>query len=136
MTPEVEEGFEKGIRSFNQGNFFEAHELWEENWKAAEGEARLFFQGIIQAAVALLHAQRGNYTGAISVYFKSRQNLAQIPPIWMGIDLEQFRSDLTRYFAAIQTAFDSERNHCEPGSSQQEAYAQRPPTIGRRPPRP
>ena len=34
MTPEIER-FELGIQSFNQGNFFEAHELWEEDWKVA-----------------------------------------------------------------------------------------------------
>jgi predicted metal-dependent hydrolase len=132
VTPEIKERFEKGIRSFNQGDFFEAHELWEENWKLAEGKARLFFQGIIQAAVALLHAQRGNYAGALSVYFKSRQNLAQTPPIWMGIDMEQLRFDLMRYFAAIQTAFGSQRGDCEPGNNERAADGQRPPTINQR----
>lgn len=133
MTPEIDDSFARGIRSFNQGNFFEAHELWEESWKAADGTTRLFFQGIIQAAVALLHAERGNYAGAISVYLKSRQNLAQISAIWMGIDVAQFRSDLARYFAALQTVFDGQYKHCEAGSSHPAACAQRPPTITRRP---
>lgn len=119
MIAEMNERFEQGIRLFNLGKFFEAHELWEDNWKAAEGPARLFFQGIIQAAVALLHAQRGNYAGAVSVYLKSRGNLAQIPAIWMAIDLDQFRSDLTRYFEAIQGNLDGQRERPKPSRSNQ-----------------
>jgi predicted metal-dependent hydrolase len=129
ITPESEECFEKGIRSFNQGDFFEAHEFWETSWKAAGGTTRLFFQGIIQAAVALLHARRGNYAGATSVYLKSRQTLTRIPAIWMGVDVEQFRSDLARYFAPIHNLFDRQHKRYEPGSAQQLADAQRPPPM-------
>lgn len=136
MTVEAYNRFAEGIRCFNEGKFFEAHELWEENWKAAKGTARLFFQGIIQAAVALLHAQRGNYAGAISVYFKSRRNLLQIPAIWMHVDLEQFRTDLTRYFVAIETAFDCQVEQRSAGSAAQVAYNRPPPTIRCRPSRP
>ena len=39
--------FVRGVRLFNQGNFFEAHELWEDKWKKAEGEEKIFYQGII-----------------------------------------------------------------------------------------
>ena len=48
-------------------NFFEAHDVWQRVWKNAEGEEKTFYQGLIQAAAALLHVQRGNSVGAISV---------------------------------------------------------------------
>jgi uncharacterized protein len=103
MTQLVEDkGFAKGIRLFNRGNFFEAHEVWEQEWKVAEGEEKVFYQAIIQAAVALLHIQRGNYAGGVSVYLKSWAKLALLPEVWMGIELGQFRSDLRRYFALFR----------------------------------
>ncbi|MBV8772176.1 MAG: DUF309 domain-containing protein [Deltaproteobacteria bacterium] len=97
--------FAEGIRLFNQGHFFEAHEVWEQIWKEAEGEERIFYQGIIQTAAALTHVQRGNYQGAVSVYLKSRPKLDRFPAVWMGIDLEQLRRQLSQYFHKLQTFY-------------------------------
>jgi len=70
--PASDARFAAGVRLFNHGNFFEAHDVWEQVWKNVEGEDKTFYQGLIQAAAALLHVQRGNSVGAISVYLKSR----------------------------------------------------------------
>jgi predicted metal-dependent hydrolase len=53
----------KGIAYFNACEFFEAHEVWEELWKEYQGELRLFYKGLIQAAVALHHFGNGNIPG-------------------------------------------------------------------------
>ena len=46
------EGFaslvERGRALFNAGSFFEAHELWEDAWRDARGQARVLLQGLIQ----------------------------------------------------------------------------------------
>jgi hypothetical protein len=39
---------ERGRALFNAGSFFEAHELWEDAWRDARGEARVYLQGLIQ----------------------------------------------------------------------------------------
>ncbi|HLK85808.1 MAG TPA: DUF309 domain-containing protein [Candidatus Binataceae bacterium] len=69
----------EGIELFNAGRFFECHEAWEDVWKKARGEERLFVQGMIQMAVAILHAQRGNARGARSVWNKARDKLESAP---------------------------------------------------------
>jgi uncharacterized protein len=122
---ENETRFAEGIRLFNQQNFFEAHEVWEEEWKTAEGDSRIFYQGIIQAAVALAHVQRGNHAGGISVYLKSRPKLERFPDEWMGIELGQFRSGLMRYFAALQASVT--RNYTS--GHGQIGGAEQPPTL-------
>ena len=96
--------FAEGVRLFNIGNFFEAHELWESEWKKAVGLEKTFYQGLIQAAAALLHVKRNNRAGAASLYLKSWPKLSQFPDEWMGIELGQLRADLTRYFAWIEKA--------------------------------
>lgn len=125
---EIDRLFAEAIRLFNHGNFFEAHEVLEQAWKVAEGAEKIFYQGIIQAAAALVHVQRGNYAGAASIYLKSRAKLDQFPAVWMGIELEQFRSGLTRYFAALQTAFDSRRD-CQPARARRIDVTEQPPRI-------
>src|SRR3989304_1334200 len=64
MDPQIEDLLEEGIRSFNAGHYFEAHERWEDLWRQTHGPLRLFYQGLIQAAVGLHHLNRGNRHGA------------------------------------------------------------------------
>ena len=45
----------EGIALFNQRRYFDAHEAWEEVWKRSTGNHKLFYQGLIQCAVALEH---------------------------------------------------------------------------------
>src|SRR5579863_9780496 len=101
MTPRPHPDFyEQGIDLFNEGRFFECHEAWEEIWKRSEGEVKLFYQGLIQAAVAILHAQRGNLEGARSLYDKASAKLEPIPPEHMGLAVGELRVELSRFIAA------------------------------------
>ena len=50
----TDSAFVRGARLFDRGAFFEAHEAWEDPWRAETDEtARRFFQGLIQVAAAL-----------------------------------------------------------------------------------
>jgi uncharacterized protein len=90
-----------GIRHFNACDFFEAHETWEELWTEYRGPARRFYQGLIQAAVALHHFGNGNIRGAKKVYLTSRTYLEDYRPAYEGLDLEAFLSQYERCFADV-----------------------------------
>ena len=103
MTHQDEQDpFEHGLALFNAGKFFECHEVWEIAWKEARGEPRAFLQGLIQAAVAILHAERGNHRGAISVYKKARAKLDLLPSAFMGVALDEFRLALAEFFEQVE----------------------------------
>jgi uncharacterized protein len=105
MTPQPHVDFyEHGIDLFNQGRFFECHEAWEEIWKRSDGEAKLFYQGLIQAAVAILHAQRGNLDGARSLYQKASAKLDSIPHEHMGLAVGELRVELSRFIEIASRA--------------------------------
>src|ERR1700689_5656141 len=89
--------YEQGIDLFNEGRFFECHEAWEEIGKRSDGELKLFYQGLIQAAVAILHAQRGNLEGARSLYEKASAKLDSIPHEHMGLAVGELRLELRRF---------------------------------------
>ena len=89
--------YEQGIDLFNEGRFFECHEAWEEIWKRSDGELKLFYQGLIQAAVAILHAQRGNLEGARSLHQKAREKLDPLADEHMGIALGEMRTALAQF---------------------------------------
>lgn len=97
MTPAHSDFYEQGIELFNEGRFFECHEAWEEIWKRSDGAEKLFYQGLIQAAVAILHAQRGNLEGARSLYEKASAKLAPIPHEHMGLAVGELCIELSRF---------------------------------------
>ena len=93
--------YAEGIRHFNVCDFFEAHEVWEELWTEYRGPARKYFQGLIQAAVALHHFGNGNIRGAKKVYLSSRSYLDDYRPSYLGLDLDAFLAQYETCFADV-----------------------------------
>jgi predicted metal-dependent hydrolase len=91
----------RGIAYFNACEFFEAHETWEELWKEYSGDLRLFYKGLIQAAVALHHFGNGNIRGARKVYFSSRGYLNEYRPFCCGLNLDKFLGQFDACFAKV-----------------------------------
>jgi predicted metal-dependent hydrolase len=100
-APSVETLYAEGIRHFNACDFFEAHETWEELWTEYRGPARRFYQGLIQAAVALHHFGNGNIRGAKKVYLSSRSYLDEYQPAYLGLNLSAFLEQYERCFAEV-----------------------------------
>lgn len=91
MAPEeYPERYLAGIELFNRGDFFEAHEVWEDLWAESTGDGHRFTQGLIQAAVGLCHFCNGNLRGAIKLYHSSRDYMERCPNPFWGLDIEDF----------------------------------------------
>ena len=67
----------RGITLFNQADFFDAHEVLEDVWRAAPPENKKFLQGLIQVAVAFHHYSTGNRVGMRSVLERAIRNLSE-----------------------------------------------------------
>jgi len=91
-----------GILLFNHGEFFEAHEVWEDLWLNTAGPERKFYQGLIQAAVALYHFGNGNFRGAAKLYGTSRDYMNRFASPFLGLDIAAFWSQMERCFAPLQ----------------------------------
>lgn len=90
-----------GIVLFNEGDFFEAHEVWEDLWSEAHGDERRFYQGLIQAAVGLCHFGNGNIGGAAKLYRSSRDYMAPCNSPFLGLDTADFWRQMERCFAPL-----------------------------------
>lgn len=84
---------EEGIRLFNAGDYFAAHEALEAAWRADAGPVRNLYRGILQVGVGYLHILRGNYTGARKMFRRCRVWLAVFPNHCRTIDVAQLRKD-------------------------------------------
>jgi hypothetical protein len=98
-TDDENDTFDRGLALFNRGQYFACHEVWEAVWLRNTGAEKLFYQGLIQAAVAILHAERGNPRGAASTWRKARAKLEALPAIHHGIALGEFRDAMAQFFA-------------------------------------
>jgi uncharacterized protein len=90
-----------GIELFNRGEFFEAHEVWEDLWHDTAGPDRRFYQGLIQAAVAVYHAGNGNARGARRLFHSGRRYMSAYPPRHRGLDVPAFWAALERALADV-----------------------------------
>ena len=84
-----------GVDLYNYGYWWEAHEAWEGLWVMAKKESleRIFLQGLIQAAAALLKARAGNVHAAGKLWEKARPKLERVraaAPEYMGLNLAEF----------------------------------------------
>jgi predicted metal-dependent hydrolase len=88
------DAFLEGVRLFNQGEFWHAHEQWEACWKASGEPDALFYKGIIQAAAALVHWRKGNLRGLRRNWEKGRPKLVALAPAMNGLDLRALIADM------------------------------------------
>jgi predicted metal-dependent hydrolase len=75
-----------GIALFNDQKFWHAHEAWEERWLVAEGDEKLFLQGLIQLAAAYHHVQRGTFPGGLRLFDAALEKLGRVPDGFSGVD--------------------------------------------------
>lgn len=94
---DLSDEFLRGVELFNEGKFFECHEVWESVWLRADGVEREFLHAIIQAAAALHHSQRGNLKGALSVGRRAIGKLGNLPLVIMRLDTRQFLASLEKF---------------------------------------
>jgi uncharacterized protein len=90
-----------GIVLFNRGDFFEAHEVWESLWMETFTPEKKFYQGLIQAAVGLLHFCNGNVAGAAKLYRSSRDYMNRYGTPFLGLDQNAFWGQMDRCFAEL-----------------------------------
>ena len=95
------EQFELGIAEFNDGMFFECHDTFEALWMEQRGESKRFLQGLIQGAVGVFHATRGNLAGAESQLSKSLAKLGEYQSPYLGVDVEALRTGLQALYRSV-----------------------------------
>jgi predicted metal-dependent hydrolase len=90
-----------GIVLFNRGDWFEAHEAWEDLWHESGPPQRRFYQGLIQAAVGLCHYHNGNLRGAAKLYQSSRDYMEPYRPAYLGLNVAAFWDQMQTCFANV-----------------------------------
>lgn len=76
----------EGLACYARADYFNAHEHWEDVWRASSGLERHLLQAHIQLAVGLCHEQRGNPRGALGQLRKALTHLDHCAASGAGSD--------------------------------------------------
>jgi predicted metal-dependent hydrolase/ADP-ribose pyrophosphatase YjhB (NUDIX family) len=77
----------RGLDQMRRGEYFEAHESFEDAWRAADPAEKDFFQGLVHVTVAWYQARRGNRPGCERQLAKAQRRLAAFVPQHRGVDV-------------------------------------------------
>jgi len=92
----------EGRAAFNRGDFFLAHELWEDVWRSCVGPDRTWIQALIQIAAGLLHLAEGRRVPAEALLVRALDKLGDAPSSLDGIDIAAARRDVDRLVGTLR----------------------------------
>ncbi len=81
--------FKRALELFNSGEWYPAHDAFEELWHESDGVERITLQGILQIAVAQVHLENGNLNGATILFGEGLGRLKGLDIPDFGLDLEK-----------------------------------------------
>jgi len=113
VTPGFPPAFLDGVRLFNSGRFFEAHEAFEELLDDVEADGRWdLLVALIQVAVGY-HKLSSGHDGAARMLELGLEKLAAFPDVAWGVDVGALRArvgeDVGAAAAAARLASDPPR---------------------------
>lgn len=97
----------RGIELFNAGEYWHAHEAWEEAWTPdRHGPDRGFYKGLIQLAAGCLHATRKNRRGTVNKWRSGLAHLAPYRPRYRSVDLAALSTAIGEQLARVEDSPD------------------------------
>ena len=99
-TQELEAGLRKGLALIRRGEYFAAHEVLEDVWRAAEPAERDFYQGLVHVAVAWYQAGRNRPVATSRQLEKAIRRLTPYAPTHLGVAVSPLLAQLRDVLAA------------------------------------
>jgi predicted metal-dependent hydrolase len=93
----------EGLRLYEAGEFFAAHEAWESRWLESPEPEKTFLQGLIQVTAAFHHLQRKNPLGTTRLLQAALRRLEPYPAYFGGISVTLLCSDIRKRLQALNS---------------------------------
>jgi hypothetical protein len=93
----------EGLRLYDSGEFFTAHEAWESVWLNSPEPEKTFLQGLIQVTAAFHHLQNDNRLGTVLLLQAALRRLDPYPASFGGIAVSLLRSDIRERLRILET---------------------------------
>lgn len=98
------------FQCFNEGLFYEAHDVLEELWLAQrDGPNYSFYKGLIQLAGAFVHLQKQRLRPAAALFKLAEANLLKYPAMHEQLDVALMLKIITHWLVRLEQG-NFERN--------------------------
>ena len=92
----------EGLRLYQAGEFFAAHEEWESVWLQAQEPEKMFLQGLIQVTAAFHHLRRHNSLGTVLLLQAALGRFERYPAHFGGVSVTLLCSDIREWLQALE----------------------------------
>ena len=86
--------FLEGMKLFNEGYHWEAHEVWEDVWREQNGDAKMFIQAFVQTAAAYSFMKTSKFSTATYLFEKALEKFHQYENLDCKIPLKYLIGEL------------------------------------------
>jgi len=99
--------FDRGLEAYQRGNYYEAHDHWEELWRHYDVRHRKYIQGLIQLSASLYKIQCEQMRGARSLLSKAREKFDLFTESCWGLDTTRLKKEMHRMAEEISDMADA-----------------------------
>jgi len=100
---------QEGISLFNEGRFFESHEVWESLYLETETEHKPFLEGLVQLAAALrLYSDFGEFRGPVRMIYQALIRFEAYRPVYSGVRVQELSSAMEAWAKELERSGGTE----------------------------
>jgi predicted metal-dependent hydrolase len=92
----------EGLRLYDAGEFFNAHEAWESVWLRSPEPEKTFLQGLIQVTAAFHHLQSNNRLGTVLLLQAGLRRIERYAPGFGGISVRLVCDDIREQLRLLE----------------------------------
>ncbi|MBI1808149.1 MAG: DUF309 domain-containing protein [Ignavibacteria bacterium] len=96
--------FQEGVKLFNSGYHWEAHEVWEDVWRAQEGDSKIFVQGFVQMAAGYSFVNLHRPDSARYLFEKAVEKFQEFDHLECSIPINELVNSLRATLAGMNNS--------------------------------
>lgn len=99
----------EGVSLFNEGRFFESHEVWESLYLETDARHKPFLEGLVQLAAALrIFSDFGEFQGPVRMIYQALIRFEAYPPIYFDVKVKALSASMETWAKELENSRDAE----------------------------
>lgn len=95
----------EGVVLFNDGRFFESHEIWESLYLEADAKHKPFLEGLVQLAAALrIYSDFGEFKGPVRMIYQALIRFEAYQPVYLNVKVKELRTAVETWAKELEAS--------------------------------
>jgi uncharacterized protein len=101
----MDDRLREGIKLFNNGRFFEAHEIWEAFYQDAENKDKSFLEGLVQLSTACrLIEDFGEIKGPVKLIYQALIRFENYQPTYLDVNVADLAATMEAWAKDLEAS--------------------------------